>query len=257
MRTGGITLGRYNLLLELSVLLLTSVILALAVWYTLAGMNQKYLGMRQNDAARVNIFMDKQLQEARASLAQLAEFSDAERSPAVLKLFTAFSDLYRLDPDLRVERIYKNTADSQVFVGYSFTGGALAKYLQTVGEGKGNPYSEIMRGHENDAPSVYFALKRGSRYYAGRLDLGYIQSFMSEFSSFSGTPVLLVANSGFVMLSGDPALRIPSFDLRKWVGEPSTHRRLTAGQRDWVPVISPTNAIGAHIVALIPTDVMD
>jgi|GEM_PF-2433332 len=258
MRLGvGITLGRYNLLLEVSVLLLTSVILALAVWYTLSGMNQKYLDMRLNDAARVNLFMEKQLQEARASLIQLAELAETERTPAVLKLFTAFSDLYRLDPDLSVERIYKHSADSQVFAGYSFTGGKLANYLRTVGEGKGNPYSEIMRGYEDDAPSVYFALKRGSRYYAGRLDLDYIQSFLNEFSSFSGTPVLLVANSGFVMLSGDPALRIPSFDLGKWVGEPSTRRRLTAGQRDWIPVISPTNAIGARIVALIPTDVLD
>ncbi|MFM8443254.1 MAG: ATP-binding protein [Methylococcus sp.] len=257
MRTGGgITLGRYNLLLELSVLLLTSVILALAVWFTLAGMNRKYLDMRLNDAARVNLFMEKHLQEARASLIHLAELTDTERSPAVLKGFPAFSDLYRLDPGLRVERIYKSTADSQVFVGYSFTGGKLAYYLRTVGDGRGNPYSEIMRGYEDDAPSVYFALRHGSRYYAGRLELDYIQSFLGQFSSFSGTPVLLVANNGFVMLSGAPDLRIPSFDLVKWVGEPSTDRRLTAGQRSWIPVISPTNAIGARIVALIPTDVL-
>ena len=252
-----ISFGRYTLLLDVAVLLLTSVILALAVWITLAGMNQKYLDMRLNDAARVNLFMEKHLQEARASLTHLADLTEAERSPAVLQLFSAFSDLYRLDHRLRVERIYKSTAASQVFAGYSFTGGKLANYLRTVGDGKGNPYSEVMRGYEDDAPGVYFALKRGRQYYVGRLELDYIQSFLSQFSSFSGTPVLLVANNGFVMLSGDPSLRIPSFDLGKWAGEPSNPRRMVAGERNWIPVVSPSNAIGARIVALIPTDVLD
>lgn len=241
MRRGHrISFGRYNLLLDVSVLLLTSVILALAVWFTLAGMNQKYLNLRMSDAARVNLFMEQHLREARTSLTHLADLTEAERSPAVLQLFSAFSDLYRVDHRLRVERIYKATAASQVFVGYSFTGGKLANYLRTVGDGKGNPYSEIMRGYEDDAPSVYFALKRGSQYYAGRLELDYIQSFLSQFSSFSGTPVLLVANNGFVMLSGDASLRIPSFDLGKWGGEPSNSRRMTVGQRNWIPVVSTT-----------------
>ena len=246
--------GRYNLLLEVSVLVLTSAILFMAVWFTLAEINQRYLDLRLADAAKVHLFLESRLDDARTSLASFADLTETERSPRILTLFPAFSNLYRLDPRLRVEHIYKAAADSKVFAGFSFAGGKLARYLRSAGTG--TDYSEIMRGHEDDAPSLYYAIQRGGQLYLGRLNLDYVQSFLTQFSRFSGTPVMLVAKDGFVMLSSNPELQIPAIDLRKWAGAPSPGRTLLAGQRHWVPMISQTSAIGARIVTLIPTELL-
>ncbi|AUB84218.1 ATP-binding protein [Candidatus Thiodictyon syntrophicum] len=249
------TFRRYNLLLEVAALGLTSAILVAAVWFTLAEMNRNYLDLRLADAARVQVFLEGQLDDARASLARLADLPEAERSPSVLKLFADFSDIYSLDQQLRVERIYKSVPDTKVFPGFSFSGGKLGGYLRSVGEG--TDASEIMRGHEDDAPSVYFAIRPGGRLYLGRLNLAYVQDFLTQFSQFSGTPLMLVASDGFVMLSGDPGLNLAMFDLRKWAGPPTARRTLLVGNRRWIPMIAPGSAIGARILILIPTQLLD
>ena len=251
---GRTTFGRYNLLLEVAVLVLTSAILFLAVWFTLDEINQKYLDLRQADAAKVHLFLESHLDEARASLATFADLPEVERSPTLLKLFPAFSNLYRLDQQLRVAQVYKSAANSKVFIGFSFTGGKLADYLRSGS--RSDLYSEIMRGHEDDAPSVYFALQHGDQHYLGRLNLDYVQYFLTQFSRFSGTPVMIVSKDGFVMLASDPELQIPAFDLHRWAGPPGASRTLPAGGRDWIPIISETSAIGARIVTLIPTELL-
>lgn len=248
-------LGHYNLLLDVSVLVLASTVLFIAVWFTLAQINRKYLELRLADAAKVHLFLDSRLTEARESLIAFADLPEAAHSPTLLKLFPAFSNLYRLDQRLRVEQVYKAAANTKVFVGFSFSGGKLAQYLTSFATGK--DYSDVMRGYEDDAPSVYFGLQRGERLYLGRLNLDYGQNFLDQFSRFSGTPVLLITKDGFVMLSSNPELQLPAFDLKKWADAPSANRTLSLGGHDWIPVVSATSAIGARIVALIPTELLD
>ncbi|WP_295391778.1 ATP-binding protein [uncultured Thiodictyon sp.] len=252
---GRTTFWRYTLFLEIGSLTLTTAILFVAVWFTLAGMNGKYLDLRRADAARVHLFLASHLDAARESLAAFAALPEGERSPAVLNLFSAFSDIYQLDSRLGVQRIYKAASDSKVFVGYAFSGGKLAGYLASVGTH--NDLSEIMRGHEDDAPSVYFAIRAAGQLYLGRLDLSYVQNFLTQFSRFSGTPLMLVASDGFVMLSGDPALHIATVDLKRWQETPNPHRTLSAGGRRWIPMISGVDTIGAKIAILIPTELLD
>ena len=249
------TFWRYNLVLEVAVLVLTFAILFVAVWFTLAGMNRKYLDLRLADAAKVHLFLDNHLDDARGGLVQFTELPEAERTPPVLRLFSDFSDIYRLDQRLRVAEIYKAAPDSKVFTGFSFSGGKLAVYLKGLGEP--DDFSEIMRGYEDDAPSVYFAIRAADQLYLGRLNLVYVQDFLTQFSRFSGTPLMLVANDGFVMLSGYPALHIPTFDLKHWEGMPTPGRTLSAGNRRWIPMIADANTIGAKIAILIPTELLD
>ncbi|WP_295449399.1 ATP-binding protein [uncultured Thiodictyon sp.] len=249
------TFWHYTLFLEIASLTLTTAILFVAVWFTLSGMNGKYLDLRRADAARVHLFLASHLDAARASLAAFADLPEAECTPAVLSLFSAFSDIYRLDPELRVQRIYKAAPGSKVFVGYAFSGGKLGGYLTSVGQR--NDLSEIMRGHENDAPSVYFAIRSAGILYLGRLDLSYVQNFLTQFSRFSGTPLMLVAKDGFVMLSGDPTLHIPTLDLKYWEETPNSGSTLSAGNRRWIPMIVAVDTIGAKIAILIPTELLD
>lgn len=248
------TFSRYNLFLEISALILTSAILLLAVWFTLAEINRKYLELRLADALKVELFLKKHLDDARQSLEAFVNLSEAKSSPDVLKLFYIFSDIYHLDPQLRIKQVYKAKPDSKTFVGFSFSTGKLADYLRSVDNRR--KVSEIMRGYEDDWPSVYFAIRSESDWYLGRLDSAYLQDSLIQFSQFSGTPVMLVAPDGFVMLSGDPTLLIPSFDLKKWAGTPSASRTLFVGDRHWIPISAEIGSIGTRIVTLIPTELL-
>ena len=251
------TFWRYTLFLEILALLLTFAILFVAVWVILSEINRKYLDLRLADIGRVQLFLELHLDDAQKSLEDFESLPEAERSPAVIKLFSTFSDIYRVDQRLRVTQIYKAVSGSKVFCGFSFSSGKLADYVKFNGKGNGHDFSEIMRGYEDDKPSVYFVIRQESHLYLGRLNLEYVQKFLGEFSRFSGNPIMLIARNGFVMLSSDTNLRIPAFDLKKWDGSASASRTLTAGNRRWIPVILEKSAVGAGIVVLIPTELLD
>jgi PAS domain S-box-containing protein len=249
------TFWRYNFFLEISALLLISVILFLGIWLTMGEMGRKYLELRLADADKVDLFIGDQLDNARGAFQLFSELREADRSPEVLRLVGSFSDLYRLDGELRVAHIYKTKAGSRVFPGFSLSGGKLGGYLKTPDAYA--RFSEIMRGYEDDAPSVYLAMRTAGDLYLGRLNLGYVQNFLSEFSHFTGTPLMLVASDGFVMLSGTADVRIPFFDLKQWSGAPSARRTLCASECRWIPLVSQRITLGARTVILIPTDLLD
>ena len=247
-----VTFGRYNLFLELVVLGIVWLILFLAVGFTLHEINRKYIDLRVNDAPKVHLFLENHLQEAHQELAMFADLHTTDRSPKMLNLFSQFSDLYALNERLQVVQIYKAIPSSKVFTGFSFAIGKLAACCLGATK-EGRQVSEIMRGYEDDAPSVYLAIRQGVTHYLGRINLIYLQEFLQHFSQLAATPVLLVANDGFVMLSSNPELRIPALELRKWAHEPSALRQLSAGGKTWIPVISHDQIIGARIVTLVPT----
>jgi len=250
-----ITFWRYNLWLELLALALTAVVLVLAVTFTLAEVNRKYLELRVADATRVGLFLENHLKAARDALATFAALPEAERTPGVMQLVDTFSDIYRLDPDLRVAHFYKGVPGSQVFTGFVFSSGRLAGYLRAKAADAG--LSEIMRGYEDNRSSVYYAVRTGTGHLLGRLDLSYVQDFLEQYSRFTGAPVLLVTTNGFVMLSGDSRLQIPAFNLADWTGDPSAGRTLAVDGRRWIPLVSEPLAIGARVVTLIPTDLIE
>ncbi|MBK5965299.1 hypothetical protein CCR95_14695 [Thiocystis minor] len=249
------TFWRYNLFLEISALLLISAILFLTIWLAMGELGQRYLQLRLADANKVDLFIGKQLDEARQDVERFIALPEPSRSPEVLRFLGAFSDLYRLDEKLRVARMYQATAGSRVFVGFSLSGGKLGGYLRT--RDARAAFSDIMRGYEDDAPSVYLALRSAGDLYLGRLNLSYVQDFLSEFSRFAGTPLMLVASDGFVMLSGDADLRFSSIDLKRWAGAPSARLTLHARGQDWIPLISTRITLGARIVTLISTQPLE
>jgi signal transduction histidine kinase/DNA-binding NarL/FixJ family response regulator len=247
--------SRYSLALDAAAFAAVSLLLLAAVALTLAEMGRKFLELRVADAQKVELFLDSRLETMRSTLERFADLPEADRSPAVLEYFSSFSEIYRLDGDLRVTEIYKGNPASRVFPGFAFSGGKLADYLQAVAPGEG--FSPMVRGPEDDAASVYLATRRGDDLYAGRLDLDFIGDFLIDYAALAGTPVLLVSPEGFVIASGAPSLELYAFDLRPWEGEPSVRRTLELGGASWVPVVSAPRILGNRLVTFIPTAQFD
>ena len=255
------TFRRYNLIVEISLLLITLLLLLLSGWISLSDMNRKYLDLRVAEAAKVPMFLESHIANARQGLLAFAHAQGVEKSAGSnLNLLFELSDIYRLDKNLRITDIYKSSSNSRMFVGFSFIRGRLAGYLNDSEKGDAN--SRIVRGYEDDSPSIYFAVKldnAGSDLLLARLNLAYIQNFLTRYAEFSGSPIYIVAPDGFVMMSASPKpeLAISAFDLKKWAGEPSTTRILSVGSQSWIPKVSDTHTAGARLVTLIPTEMLD
>ncbi|MBN1872781.1 MAG: response regulator [Anaerolineae bacterium] len=246
------TFYTYFLLLEVSALILTAIILSAGIWITLEWVNRSYLELHLADADKVTFFLKSQLTEASRKLDLLATLPEAERLTIAQSMFTDYSDLYQLDTEFRVVQVYKAVPGSLVFPGFSFSGGKLGSYLNR-GVGK-DLFSDIMRGYEDDTPSIYYAYRHNETLYLGRMNLAYIQELIVQHSRFSGTPVMLISQDGLVIVSSDPELNLYSFDLKKWTGPVSMRRTLIVGGRHWIPLIAEERAVGANVLLLIPTD---
>lgn len=253
------TFRRYNLIVEISSFLLAGALLLLMVWVMQRQMGQKYLDLRIAEAARVPLFLESHISTARQTLLDLVRRpGSSSLRQTDLALLHELSDIYRLDARLHIAEVYKSSVASRVFVGFSFAQSKLSDYLHHAGLESG--YPGIVRGYEDDAPSIYLALPaddgQGSVFLA-RLDLGYMRDFLRHYAEFSASPIYIVAQDGFVMLSGSPGLAIPSFHLKEWADKPLDKLMLSAGGRNWIPIVSEAHAIGAKIVTLVPTEMLE
>ena len=245
------TFRTYLLFSEIAALLLIFVILLASLWLVFQQSNAAYLELRRADAEKVHLFLESQLLAARKKIELFAAFLDLERSAPVGALFDDFSDIYLLNDDLRVARMYKTVPGSKIFEGFSFSGGKLGAYL--TAPAREQMFSDIMRGYEDDAPGIYYAHRHQNRRYLARMNLAAVRQFLAQFARFSSTPLMFVSKDGFVMASSHPELNIYTVDLKKFAETPSAHETLNAGGRRWVMMISAAGNIGANVVMLIPT----
>ncbi len=244
------TFREYLLLLEISALTAISAVLFASLWVILDKSNNTYLNLRLADADKVHLFLENQLVEARKKLEIFASVPEKERSSSFQDIFTDFSDIYILDSELRIEHIYKSVRKSKVFKGFSLSGGKLGEYLKSPFSEKS--FSYIIRGNEDDSPSIYYTNNYMGNIYLVRMNLDYVRYMLMQFSKFSGTPFMFVSKNGFVMLSSNPELNIYSLDLKKWEGKPSPDKTLTAGEKRWIPIISAAGNTEAKVAILIP-----
>ena len=213
------TFRTYLLFSEIAALLLISMILFASLWLVFQQSNAAYLELRRADAEKVHLFLESQLLAARKKIELFAAFLDLERSASVGALFDDFSDIYLLNDDLRVARMYKTVPGSKIFEGFSFSGGKLGAYL--TAPAREQMFSDIMRGYEDDAPGIYYAHRHQNRRYLARMNLAAVRQFLAQFARFSSTPLMFVSKDGFVMASSHPELNIYTVDLKKFAETPS------------------------------------
>ena len=249
-----ISIWRFNVAHELVAGAIAAAALAGGSWFTLDQLERRYLQLHQNDAERVGLMLQEHLLEARQQLERFAALPPQRQRETTELLLPAFSDLYRLNPQHQVVAVLKAQRGSRVFPGFSFAGSHIDAYLRQPPRA-GAASSVIDRGLEDERASVYFVGTdaAGGRLLA-RLNLSYLQDFLSRYNQASGYPVLLVSRHGFVMLASDPLLQVPAVDLNLASGRAATTRSLYQNNQRWLPLVANNSGLGGHIVTLIPAD---
>jgi len=249
------TLSQYLISLDVSSVIVISVFIFAGLYITLDRAKGTYLNLKLADAEKVHLFLESQMTEAREKIENLISLPETEYAVTTQNLFPDFTDVYKLDSNLRIEAIYKSSARSKIFKGFSFNSGRLKTYLNNRTNNK--MFSDIMRGIEDDEPSIYYAHLKNDQIFLIRMNLAYVRRFLEEFSRFSGTPLMFISKDGFVMAASNPELNIYSFDLKKWSGSVSKTKVLSAGGKRWIPKVSGAGTIGAKVVILISTQLPD
>lgn len=245
----------FFLRLEITTLLLAAAILFAAVWITLDAFKRNFMEESLKDGEKFGIFLENKFQEARDALKVFTDLPETERTQTVVRLLSPFSDIYRLDRRLRLERIYKSVQGSQVFPGYSFARQDMARYIDSIAER--DRLSGIIRSSEDDTPGIYYAIEKENALYLARLDFAYIETFLSRFSQQTGKPLLLLSKDGFVMAASNPDPGIFQMDLRNRENAPPFSGPINADGRNWMPLFFESNEIRTQFALLVPLNLFD
>jgi signal transduction histidine kinase len=251
---------RYSLNVELLAAGLAFLVLALGGWFTLRELEKRYVELFRADAEKMNLYLREHLAAGVDQLEHLASLRPDQSAASLQLALQPFSDLYLIDSSQQIQRVLKAVPGSRVFQGFSFSQSKIGPYLRTgVFDDRDPPTSVITRGLEDELASIYVQrpissaanVSSGRLWLLGRLNLGYIQAFLKQFSRFAGTPVLLVSDDGFVMLSGTE-MPIPAIDLNFATATGGVLRPVRFGGREWLPVVAADSGLGARVVTLVP-----
>lgn len=245
------TFWQRNLAQELAVLVLLLLLFATSSAVAMAQLRQRYLAIAAAEAEKVEMRLNERLQRARQQLRLFVRLGQGENRRAMAELMSDFSDLYQLNQDLQVTEVIRLRPTSQVFPQFSLSRSPLATYLRQ--QGSAADFSPLLRGFEDGRPSIYIAIPQSGGLLLGRVNLESLQRFLQQFSGTVGTPVLLVARDGSVLLSSHEGLRIPAFALDPRWQRQVIRPAMPIGPQNWIPIITPARSVGAAIVTLVPT----
>ena len=249
------TLRTKSLQLDIGAALVTALIIIAATWYVFDSLEQRFIQVNVADATNVNVFIDSELSNAQEQLVLFSTLSEQGRRDLAKRRLESFSDLYELDPSGKVIAVYKAGPQSQLFEGYAFTAGPVWKQL--LRNSNVALLSSIVQGYEDGQPSVYVSYQTDSNTIMGRLNLEYIRSFINQYSQITGNRLLLTTNKGVVMISGDPKLAIPRIDFELLGSNTRQSDRIQADGKSWIPVVNESEPLGAKLVVLVSTQLLD
>lgn len=253
-RSASTSFWRFSLQQEWMAGVAATALFLIAGALSLTALGNRSLALQRAEANRVAHHLHAHLGEALEQLDTFLKRPEQHWREDSQALLPAFSDFYELGQQDEVRQVYKAAADSRVFPGFSFAGSAIGPYLRHRGTAQHLGTTPVIRGLEDERTSLYVHRESQGRALLARIELGYIRRFLQRYSAFSGTPTLLVSRDGFVMLSGAEGLRISSLDLRTPAARSGHPETLTAGKRNWRPVVSAGQELGVKIVTLIPED---
>ncbi len=212
----------------------------------------QYFDARLQDADKTRLILEEHLKQAQQELRSFVELEEIERAGVSRLFLRSFSDLYQLDADLKIVRIYTSVPGNRLFPGYSFAQGRLGRYLQE--DSQPDDFSEIMMGLEDEKPSLYYHIKTPEEEFLARVEISYLTTLLEKMTQFSGIPILLLARDGFVVTSTVPQLGVSTLNPQL---TRSDLRHLEIGGRNWAPLFSESRTSGVTVALLIPLRVLE
>ncbi|UOD49232.1 hybrid sensor histidine kinase/response regulator [Orrella daihaiensis] len=249
------TLKGKNLRLDIGAALVTALIVVGALSYVFNALQNRFLQVNVADAGNVHVFIESELANAQEQLVLFASMTDPARRQHSLRQVGTFSDLYELDQSGRVISLYKSAPQSRVFEGYTFSAGPV--WDQLLRDSNVASVSSIVQGYEDGLPSVYVAYKTRDQIILGRINLAYIRNFIDQYSKITGNVLLMTTDKGVVMISGGPDVTIPRIDIETLTNSNQTAPRIEIENRGWISVVSRSDQLGARLVVLVSTQLLD
>ncbi|WP_076754463.1 ATP-binding protein [Ectothiorhodosinus mongolicus] len=215
---------------------------------------RQFVELNTADVSRINLFLSYHLGESRTDLIQQISEQQSTPEPILLNI-PSYTDVYRLDANLRVAEVLIGSEGSRVFPGFTLANTTLASVIQQ-GATEVLTYS-LRRGIEDDQPGLYMAFSLGDEVFLARFNLEYLKKFLEDYAQLTGQPLLLTQNRGLVMLSSDSQLRITQIEPQALDQRIGLRDRITHADTRWLPFSQFSAIEGAYIVLLAPTAALD
>lgn len=161
-----ISFWRYCLRQELAVAL---GVLGTMGWQAGQELNRRHLNLHRADAERVQFHLQEHIGEAIEQFRFLRSLPPQARSEMADQFLTNFSDLYRLDPELKVPEILKLKPGSMVSQGFSFSTSPVAAYVRQQHRRGEEPTrgnlepSAVVRAPEDEIASIDWHMRPAMR----------------------------------------------------------------------------------------------
>lgn len=189
--------------------------------------------------------IDQLLSSRLLLLSRFMELFAATPREELVPFMVTVSDLYRMDADGTIKRVYKQREDSAIFQGYRFGGSALriisGSYFSTA------RISSVQRAPENERPSIYVSAPGPDGLFLGRLELEALRDDIHRLVRLDGTIVLIANKDGLPLTTlGDD---LPTQIIRHENGE-----TITIGAKDYLVAKGSSSALDVDLVLLTPAD---
>lgn len=128
--------------------------------------------------------------------------------------FDNFSDLYILNEDYKIVKIYKKDKNSQLFIGYDFSNSQLYSFFRNIWTYTPS-FSPLYMSAENEGLSIYIAAKLNNDIYVGRIGIDKINSIVKSISEYGDNIIILATKDGYIVSSTSfdiPFSVLPDYD---------------------------------------------
>lgn len=191
------TLQGFAFAVEATTLVATLILMGAALAFASGRIVAYYHQDRAAEARKASTLVNVLLERAANRFGVLADDPAARKAAAY---FSEFSDLYEVGPGLVVSRILRAAPGSAIFPGFDL-GSSVAGGLLLGTDDAELVTSGIVRGVEDERPSVYFARRTGGTWLLGRLEVDAITVELARIAEYAGSVILIVAPDGRVLTS--------------------------------------------------------
>ena len=248
------SLVQFTRRLEFGALLLSSLLSIGAVFLVSNLIVRQFVELNTADVSRINLFLSFHLGDARTDLIQQIAQQQSAPEPTLLNV-PSYTDVYRLDANLRIAEVLIGSEGSRVFPGFALANTTLAPVIHQATRDV-LTYS-LRRGIEDDQPGLYMVFGLAGDVFLARVNLDYLKTFLEDYARLTDQPLLLTQSRGLVMLSSDSEMRITQIEPQALDQRIGLRDRITHADARWLPFSQPSAIDGAYVVLLAPTAALD